>query len=917
MRIKLPNRIKVKLQQEESCYANIIKLGENIENYYSLSPVFFPDYTIHGVLHVETVLEIADKLIPDESLNAMNSRNIAVLIAAIMLHDIGMFITEDGFHEILFGDSANRFTKHLDDNSWKDAWDVYLEDIKHYSGRELYMIFGDSVPVKSPCTDRAKMKRKDYLVCGEFIRKYHHRLAHDIAIHGFPGTKNRDVFSNTGFSQYERDIIGLIARSHGMNVRETEAYISKKYGDATSPNNILIFYLMAVLRLADYLDAGQHRAPKELEERQEISVPISHREWLWNQQIDLNNYSWHPEKKSVIIQADPQITSDFIKIEKWLKTVQQELDVSWAIITEKYIVEKCHLSIHRIKSNILQSETRAEMDCRFLTKEAKLTANVELLKLLIQPLYGNDPSFGVRELIQNAVDACLERKQLESDDSNYKAEIIVSLDTKRKIFTITDNGIGMNEDVLLNYYLSAGSSFRFSKEWLKNFSNENETLISRTGKFGIGVLSTFLLGTTVSVRTRHMYDTLGYVFSFSLEQDSIDVSRNECDIGTAITIRLNDDVIRSLTSPFEKYGSVSWYNWYHFREPKIRYYVDGKEKYKIKEFAPQTNEPQSLWFQYKSDNYQSFQWSYKSKCVNYCNGIIIPKTETSVIGYDTGMRVRVPRLSIVDTECNLDVSLDRSSILTFPEKDKFNIELYKYLLAKILSVKWDTEFDKKCNFKYGFNYIKDAFRPYASYIVSSEGFTIYLPPFIHMAKVSNLIMIGYRNNVDISELPLSGSGIPIYLHNIKNDRESIDFYKSIINERFLLSRLAIENFQYKPHIKLLRFWEEKKSFDEIKNRLQKGFFTSFKELFTYESYYRYDSIDHHSQTPIIEDKLNPNLFPFIAEYYINVSNRLENNMMLDVIEEYLGNDIWIPYDMEERKKKFPKAFKELRQYMDD
>jgi hypothetical protein len=35
-------------------------------------------------------------------------------------------------------------------------------------------------------------------------------------------------------------------------------------------------------------------------------------------------------------------------------------------------------------------------------------ANADLLKLLVAPLYGNDPSIGVRELIQNAIDAVRE-----------------------------------------------------------------------------------------------------------------------------------------------------------------------------------------------------------------------------------------------------------------------------------------------------------------------------------------------------------------------------------------------------------------------------------------------------------------------------------------------------------------------------
>lgn len=339
-----------------------------------------------------------------------------------------------------------------------------------------------------------------------------------------------------------------------MAVRDTELYISQKFADPVKPNSIPVFYLMVILRLADYLDAGQHRAPKELERRQAIPVPISQQEWLWNQQVDAKDYSWQPEQKNLFIQAEPQSTSEFIKIEKWLKSVQQELDISWSIIAEKYGGAAYQLSIHRIESNLLRPETRQTMNKRFLTKEAKLVANVDLLKLLIQPLYGDDPTFGVRELIQNATDACIERKHLEEPSAGYQPEVAILIDTKGKTFTIKDNGIGMNEDVLLHYYLSAGSSYRFSDEWLKNFSQDRTPMIPRTGKFGVGVLSTFLLGSTILVQTRHINDLLGYEFSFSLEQESIDIRRVNCEIGTTITIVLSGEVLHALCHPHFNYS---------------------------------------------------------------------------------------------------------------------------------------------------------------------------------------------------------------------------------------------------------------------------------------------------------------------------------------------------------------------------
>ena len=56
----------------------------------------------------------------------------------------------------------------------------------------------------------------------------------------------------------------------------------------------------------------------------------------------------------------------------------------------------------------------------------------------------------------------------------------------------------------------------------------------------------------------------------------------------------------------------------------------------------------------------------------------------------------------------------------------------------------------------------------------------------------------------------------------------------------------------------------------------------------------------------------------MASVYSAVSSSeiLSDSLFAQLIREYLENDPWIPYDMEERHKKFPKAFEELKNYID-
>jgi HSP90 family molecular chaperone len=84
------------------------------------------------------------------------------------------------------------------------------------------------------------------------------------------------------------------------------------------------------------------------------------------------------------------------------------------------------LSIHRARANL---ETVGKSDLNFVTKKAEIKVNPNLVKLLSSLIYNNDVGYGVRELLQNAVDACKERCVLTDGKGIAKedAEIVITL----------------------------------------------------------------------------------------------------------------------------------------------------------------------------------------------------------------------------------------------------------------------------------------------------------------------------------------------------------------------------------------------------------------------------------------------------------------------------------------------------------
>ena len=125
---------------------------------------------------------------------------------------------------------------------------------------------------------------------------------------------------------------------------------------------------------------------------------------------------------------------NFSKVTKWVKSVQQELDLCWAIISEFYNVNTIQFSIRRISSNMLKEEAIEGIQEEFYPAEVYFDTNPDISKLFVKPLYGDDPKYGVRELVQNAVDACREREVIEKEKGNsYSGAITVDINTTEKL----------------------------------------------------------------------------------------------------------------------------------------------------------------------------------------------------------------------------------------------------------------------------------------------------------------------------------------------------------------------------------------------------------------------------------------------------------------------------------------------------
>ena len=170
----------------------------------------------------------------------------------------------------------------------------------------------------------------------------------------------------------------------------------------------------------------------------------------------------------------------------------------------------------------------------------------KILDIVINSLYSEREIF-LRELVSNASDALDKRKYLgltdkKINDSSESSEIKIRVSSKEKILTISDNGIGMNEeDLKSSLGTIARSGTKAFLEQMSASSKDKKPDMSLIGQFGVGFYASFMVADSVEVLSKKAGEEDGWKWSsdgktgFNLEK----VSKEK--VGTSITLYLKKD----------------------------------------------------------------------------------------------------------------------------------------------------------------------------------------------------------------------------------------------------------------------------------------------------------------------------------------------------------------------------------------
>ena len=168
----------------------------------------------------------------------------------------------------------------------------------------------------------------------------------------------------------------------------------------------------------------------------------------------------------------------------------------------------------------------------------------KILDIVAHSLYSEKEVF-LRELISNASDACDKLRYASISDStllntNSEFKIEIEVDNKNKIFNLSDNGIGMTKEELIDSLGTiAKSGTQAFMESLEG-KDEKDVKSSLIGQFGVGFYSAFMVSDKIIVESKKAGASEAWSWTSdgkgSFEIDSVEKKT----VGTKIILYISD-----------------------------------------------------------------------------------------------------------------------------------------------------------------------------------------------------------------------------------------------------------------------------------------------------------------------------------------------------------------------------------------
>ena len=221
-----------------------------------------------------------------------------------------------------------------------------------------------------------------------------------------------------------------------------------------------------------------------------------------------------------------------------------------------------------------------------MSKKGSLSINSENIFPIIKKWMYSDQDIFVREVISNACDAITKLEKLSligefTKPSDYKGRVDVIVDSDKRTVTIKDNGLGMTEEEVDKYInqIAFSGATDFINTY-KDKANDDQII----GHFGLGFYSVFMVSDKVEIDTLSYREGAKAVHWVCNGGTDFELTEgNKTDIGTVITLHLNDDCLKydnewEMREIIDKYCSFMPVEIYITKLPKDTETIDADKK---------------------------------------------------------------------------------------------------------------------------------------------------------------------------------------------------------------------------------------------------------------------------------------------------------------------------------------------------
>jgi len=522
-------------------------LAERVEKFISwASPMLdlilagpFHNYTLHNPNHSKKLVHLAGIIISSKTIAYLSALELSIIIMSCYLHDLGMCLTSHERSRIL---SSMEFEETI--RIWPQLGDEISATRLKYQ---------QTIDNEKPLIEPRLFQLQEAALTSYLRPRHATTQRYRELISQLKEASGRSELLETNGVSFENELIEICVSHNldaGVLLQTTDAYTERFPRDRPIGGlRLNSQFCGAILRLVDVLDFDRERTPRVLFESLGIGdsdLPgsdVSIREW--NKHMAVHAIDLRQDE--LIISADSTHPAIEHSIKDFCKVIEREIRDTLSVLRKNPpdVVENYQVDLPLSVRAQIRSLGYVYKELAFILDESSISTI-----LMGEGLYYNKV-VALRELIQNAADACIVRKLIDRNPSYEPLIEIFSKTDKnnRTWIEVKDNGIGMDEYVLSNYFFKIGRSYYNAPEFERIIKEMGEKF-SPISRFGIGILSVFMIGDILELSTQNKFSRRGDIISRNLRiegkfglafvKESIEGSQ-----GTTIRLRLKERSINA------------------------------------------------------------------------------------------------------------------------------------------------------------------------------------------------------------------------------------------------------------------------------------------------------------------------------------------------------------------------------------